>query len=289
MSELKRIADSLEAIEKGFNLYYSIPTHQQIDNGKFWKWAFNGRSYQLFDIKEPHLEPLSTLLGLQEEINAVKQNTQTFLEGKLANNVLLVGARGCGKSSILRGIFKKYYKKNLRVIETDIAGLAHNHLLQPLLNQRQEKFIFFCDDLSIDSKNSEKFNQLKKSIEGALSSTTKNVLVYATSNRRNILQDNFQDNLGRVSDDGDIQPQESIDDKVALVDRFGLRLFLQSPSMLQYEKIIAFYLEKMNIAVTPDILQKGRQFSDSRGSVNGRIARQFAISIAAGAGKGLGE
>ncbi len=281
LNHLKRIADSLESIEKGLNYYFSPITQSQFNDGKFWKWAFNGRTYQLFPMPTPALDPLSSLIDLKEEIHEVDVNTQAFLNGRLANNVLLVGARGCGKSSILRGIFKRYSTKNLRVIETDVTGLAHNHLLQPLISKRSEKFIYFCDDLSIDSENSEKFNQLKKSMEGALSSTNNNVLVYASSNRRNILRDNYKDNLGVVTEQGDIQPQETIDDKVALVDRFGLRLFIQSPNMIQYEKIIAFYLKKMNLTVTPEILQAGRRYSDSRGSVNGRIARQYAITVAA--------
>lgn len=294
MDDLKKIATSLASIERCLSFYLLPPTVEQFDKASFFRWANTGHAYRLFPMAPPALPPLTALIGLQEHITAVDNNTRAFLSGQPANNVLLVGARGCGKSSILRGIFKRYTRPNppankptnnsaklpLRVIETDAEGLAHAALLQPLIAQRAEKFIFFCDDLSLASNNNEKINQLKKSIEGTLASHQDNTLIYATSNRRNILKDDFSDNDINLSPHNDIQPLETLDDKIALVDRFGLRLFLQPPSITEYEKIVAFYLKKFGVKTSQEILIKSREFSDSRGSVNGRIARQFAISIA---------
>ena len=233
---------------------------------------------RLLPLAATAVAPLSSLVGLGEQIKAVEQNTRLFMRGREANHVLLTGARGCGKSSLVRGVFAKYRKRGLRLIETDAAGLAVLSLLQPLLAARTERFILYCDDFSFND-NDHLFRRLKSAIEGALSAAGGNLLIYATSNRRNIIADKYSDNMTLLDED-DIQPLETVDDKIALADRFGLWVPFLAPSQDEYDDIVRHWLERMDVKSTAALTMEARRFADFRGSRNGRIARQFAVSAA---------
>lgn len=235
---------------------------------------------RLSPLSSPLVQPLSQLVGLREQIKPIEQNTRLFLDGCEANHALLTGARGCGKSSVVRGIFGKYRRRGLRLIETDAAGLAALPLLQPLLSSRAEKYVLYCDDFSFNDDD-QIFRRLKSAIDGALSAPGGNVVIYATSNRRNIIAEKYADNLSPITDDGDIQPLETVDDKIALADRFGLWVPFAPPSQDEYDAIVRHWLKRMGVALTPALVLEARHFADFRGSRNGRIARQFAV-IAAG-------
>ena len=223
---------------------------------------------------------LSKLIGLKEQIAAVEQNTKLFLQGREANHVLLTGPHGCGKSSVIRGIFAKYARRGLRLVEADMNGLETLPILLTALSTRSEKFILYCDDLSFSAAPPPLFSRLKSAMEGALLSAQNNLLFYATSNRRNIIAERFADNLPQTDESADIQPQETISEKTALASRFGLWVPFFAPDAEEYDALAAHWLRQIGRTPTPALIQEARNFADQRGAKNGRVAKQFAVGIA---------
>lgn len=275
-AHLAEIAATLARIEAQLAQHFALPTAAALDEGVCWRWQANAFAAHLTPLLLPPQGALAELLGLDEHIAAVEKNTRQFLSGRAANHVLLTGARGCGKSTLIRGVFAKLHRRGLRLIETDAAGMACLPLLQPLLAGRAERFILYCDDLSFQESD-QLFSRIKSAMDGALTSTGGNLLVYATSNRRNLIAEKFSDNLPPLQED-DIQPQETIDEKTALTDRFGLWLSFYAPQAEEYDALVKHWLKHFGIRASAALLREGRNFADQRGSRNGRVARQFAVS-----------
>ena len=274
-AELAKIAAALARIEAQLAPHFAPPDARALDRGACWRWQTTAYGAQLLPLPLPQEAALDDLVGLDEHIAAVEKNTRQFLGGRAANHVLLTGARGCGKSTLIRGVFEKYRRKGLRLIETDAAGIARLPLLQPLLAARKEKYILYCDDLSFQESD-QLFSRIKSAVDGALTSTGGNLLLYATSNRRNLIAEKFSDNLPPLAAD-DIQPQETIDEKTALTDRFGLWLHFYPPDAEEYEAMVKHWLKRFGVRATAAVLQDAVNFADQRGSRNGRVARQFVV------------
>lgn len=275
---LRDMAGSLARIERHLSRQVAAPEAAVLAQGSCWRWHVGAAGVQLTPLPLPPAVALSDLIGLDEQIKVVDRNTRQLLAGREANHVLLTGGRGCGKSTLIRGLFSRYARRGLRLIETDAAGLAALPVLQPLLAERAEKYILYCDDLSF-KESDHLFSRIKSAVDGALTSSSGNMLVYATSNRRNLVVEKFSDNLSPVQQ-GEIQPLEAADEKIALADRFGIWLHFYAPDAEWYDRIVAHWLRHFGVKPTAALQQEARNFADQRGSWNGRIARQFAVLMA---------
>jgi uncharacterized protein len=214
------------------------------------------------------------------------QNTRQFVAGKPANNVLLTGARGTGKSSLVRACLHEFAPQGLRLIEMDKADLLHLAELVELLAERPERFIIFSDDLSFD-EGEPGYKALKSVLDGSISAAGDNVLIYATSNRRHLLPEQMRDNLSyKHTDDGEVHPGEVIEEKISLSERFGLWLSFYPFSQDEYLRIVKHWLLTFKISSCehPEsfetIKSEALVFALERGSRSGRVAYQFARDYA---------
>jgi predicted AAA+ superfamily ATPase len=219
-------------------------------------------------------------IDLQKE--KIQRNTLQFLEGKPANNVLLTGARGTGKSSLVKACLNTYAPKGLRLIEVDKQDMTDLPDIIEVVADRPEKFIVFCDDLSFDEGEAG-YKALKSILDGTVAAATPNVLIYATSNRRHLLPEYMKDNLSYShTDDGEVHPGEVIEEKISLSERFGLWVSFYPFSQDEYLHIVDQWLNALSVP------QQNRELVHSeslvwaleRGSRSGRVAYQFARDYA---------
>ena len=219
-------------------------------------------------------------IDLQKE--KITRNTMQFIEGKGANNVLLTGARGTGKSSLIKASLNEFAHLGLRLIEVDKADLVDLPDLVDLVSKRPEKFMIFCDDLSFEEGESS-YKALKSMLDGTVAATTPNVLIYATSNRRHLLPEYMKENLSYApSVDGEIHPGEGVEEKISLSERFGLWISFYPFSQDEYLSVACQWLHYMKV---PEKLFEGAKpeallWALERGSRSGRVAFQFAKDYA---------
>ena len=185
---------------------------------------------------------LDALKEIDAQKEKIERNTRQFVEGKPANNVLLTGARGTGKSSLIRACLQAYAPQGLRLIEVDKAELTDLPDIVEVVSQRPEKFIVFSDDLSFD-EGEPGYKALKSILDGSIAASTPNVLIYATSNRRHLLPEYMKDNLSYThTEDGEVHPGEVIEEKISLSERFGLWVSFYPFSQDEYLAIVAQWL-----------------------------------------------
>jgi len=232
------------------------------------------------------LEPVRHVAGIRlndlQEIapqkEKIQRNTLQFVEGKTANNVLLTGARGTGKSSLIKACLQEYAARGLRLIEVDKADLIDLPDIVDVVSDRPEKFIVYCDDLSFDD-GEPGYKALKSILDGSVSETTPNVLVYATSNRRHLLPEYMKENLTYThTDDGEVHPGEGVEEKISLSERFGLWVSFYPFTQDEYLTIAAQWLGSMGLSEAE--IQAARPhalvWALERASRSGRVAYQFA-------------
>ncbi len=225
---------------------------------------------------------LSDLKEIDQQKEKIQRNTLQFVRGQLANNVLLTGARGTGKSSLIRACLNEYAPLGLRLIEVDKTDLVDLPDIVDLVSQRPEKFIVFCDDLSFED-GEPGYKALKSILDGSVAATTPNVLIYATSNRRHLLPEHMKDNLSYShSDDGEVHPGEVVEEKISLSERFGLWVSFYSFNQDEYLAIVAQWLGAfgVNAADMEAARAEALIWSLERGSRSGRVAYQFARDFA---------
>jgi hypothetical protein len=225
---------------------------------------------------------LEALKEIDQQKEKIQRNTEQFVRGLPANNVLLTGARGTGKSSLIRACLHTYAAQGLRLIEVDKAELTDLPDIIDVVSQRPEKFIVFCDDLSFEDGEAG-YKALKSILDGSVAAATPNVLIYATSNRRHLLPEYMKDNLGYShSEDGEIHPGEVVEEKISLSERFGLWVSFYPFSQDEYLTIVAQWLSSFGVSATaiaaaqPEALV----WALERGSRSGRVAYQFARDYA---------
>ncbi|MDB5732399.1 MAG: hypothetical protein JWQ03_2294 [Variovorax sp.] len=231
-----------------------------------------------------HLAPmaLEALREIDVQKERIERNTRQFVEGKPANNVLLTGARGTGKSSLIRACLHAFAPQGLRLIEVDKADLTDLPDIVEVVSARPEKFIVFSDDLSFD-EGEPGYKALKSILDGSVAAATPNVLVYATSNRRHLLPEYMKDNLTyQHTEDGEVHPGEVIEEKISLSERFGLWVSFYPFSQAEYLSIVGEWLASFGIA--RDAIEAARPealvWALERGSRSGRVAYQFARDYA---------
>ncbi|MCW5635563.1 MAG: ATP-binding protein [Rubrivivax sp.] len=249
--------------------------------------AFRLRRRGAARVLEPvrHRSPI--LLSHLKEIDGQKErlvrNTEQFVAGRGANNVLLSGARGTGKSSLIKACLNEFAPRGLRVIEVDKADLVELPDLVDLVAARPERFIVYCDDLSFD-EGEPGYKALKSVLDGSVAQSSDNVLVYATSNRRHLLPEYMDENLTyKHHPDGEVHPGEVVEEKISLSERFGLWISFYPFSQDEYLAIVAQWLRAFGVAegALAAAQKESLVWALERGSRSGRVAQQFARDYAA--------
>jgi predicted AAA+ superfamily ATPase len=237
--------------------------------------ARKGAPGWLQPVRQVHRIRLADLRGIEGQIERVEQNTRQFLEGRPANNVLLTGARGTGKSSIVKGLLNKYSKQGLRLIEVEKNDLVDLPYIVDLVAPRPERFLLFCDDLSFHGAE-DGYIALKVALDGSVSTTSENLLIYATSNRRHLMPEYMAENLDTRYVGDEIHPGETVEEKISLSERFGLWISFYPFDQDEYLDIVAHWLKQFGAAADARSKEEALQWSLQRGSRSGRVAYQFA-------------
>lgn len=247
-----------------------------------WRKSHGGNSGRGFlqPVRNPHRIHLSDLRDIDRQKALVDANTRQFVEGRPANNVLLTGARGTGKSSLVKACFNRYISKGLRLIEVDKTDLIDLPDITDLLASRPERFILFCDDLSFEASETS-YKALKAALDGSIAAPLDNLLIYATSNRRHLMPENMQENLETKYVGDEIHPGETVEEKISLSERFGLWVSFYPFDQDAYLDIVAHWLGELDCKVggernQHDMREAALQWALQRGSRSGRVAWQFA-------------
>ncbi len=225
------------------------------------------------------LKDLQEIDGQKEKI---QRNTEQFVKGLPANNVLLTGARGTGKSSLIKACLNEYAPRGLRLIEVDKDDLTDLPDIIDVVSTRPEKFMIFCDDLSFED-GEPGYKALKSILDGSVAAATPNVLIYATSNRRHLLPEYMKENLSYThTDDGEVHPGEGVEEKISLSERFGLWVSFYPFSQDEYLTIVAQWLSSFGVpsAQVESARPEALVWALERGSRSGRVAYQFARDYA---------
>ena len=225
---------------------------------------------------------LADLKEIDTQKEKIQRNTEQFVHGLPANNVLLTGSRGTGKSSLIRACLHAYAAQGLRLIEVDKAELVDLPDIVELVAQRPEKFIIFCDDLSFD-EGEPGYKALKSVLDGSVAAATPNVLIYATSNRRHLLPEYMAENLTYThTADGEVHPGEVVEEKISLSERFGLWVSFYPFNQNEYLQIVAQWLSSLGVSEAHIVQARAEAlvWALERGSRSGRVALQFARDYA---------
>lgn len=244
-----------------------------------YRWHKLGNKGILESLPHPHTFSLDCLAAVDEQRRQLVRNTEQFLAGRPANNVLMTGARGTGKSSLVKALLHQYADQGLRLIEVDKSDLLTLPALLSLLSTRPEKYILFCDDLSFEDGD-DAYKALKTTLDGGLSQRCDNVLVYATSNRRHLMPEYMADNVAHTGNGGEVHPQEAVEEKVSLSDRFGLWLSFYPFDQNAYLQAVQNWLEEAGLNLDETARRAALNWSQSRGSRSGRVAWQFVCDWA---------
>jgi predicted AAA+ superfamily ATPase len=221
---------------------------------------------------------LNNLKEIDAQMARLKRNTEQFVSGRPANNVLLTGARGTGKSSLIKACLNEFSERGLRLIEIDKTDLIELPDLVELVAHRPERFVVFCDDLSFD-EGEPGYKALKSVLDGSVSASSENLLIYATSNRRHLMPEYMKENLTYThTDDGEVHPGEVVEEKISLSERFGLWISFYPFSQQEYLAIVAQWLRTLGVAeaAVQPALKASLVWALERGSRSGRVAYQFA-------------
>lgn len=243
-----------------------------------------GRGF-LQAVAHPHAIRLDDLVSVSEQKQAIDRNTRQFVAGLPANNVLLTGSRGTGKSSLVKAMLGKYAGKGLRLIEVDKSDLVDLPDIAEHVENQPQRFIVFCDDLTFDAGEAG-YKALKVMLDGSIAGTAGNVLIYATSNRRHLLPEYFIENLETKHVGDEVHPGESVEEKISLSERFGLWISFYPFTQDDYLAAVASWLDHFGIARAGSAREQeartreALQWALQRGSRSGRVAWQFAKNFA---------
>lgn len=249
------------------------------DASSAFRWRRQGAAGWLMPVAHPAARRLSDLHGIERQKSELNRNTLQFLQGLPANNALLWGSRGTGKSSLVKALLSEHATRGLRLIEVDRNDLVDLPEIVDLLYSRRERFVVYCDDLSFEA-NDPSYKALKVVLDGTISDTADNVVIYATSNRRHLMPETMQENRDVRAEDGEIHPGEATEEKIALSDRFGLWLSFHPFRQEDYLEIAAYWLGRLGVPAPAGEDTEWRraalQWALGRGSRSGRTAWHFA-------------
>jgi len=275
VNSFDNILDRLDAlVDRVETLIPSAPESPDWQADAFLWRSARGQG-ELRAVRHPHRVPLEALHNIDAQKRAVMRNTRRFVEGKPANNLLLTGARGTGKSTLIKACWSAFSDRGLKLLEVDKADLMHLGDILPLIEERSEKFILFCDDLSFE-EGEVSYKALKSALDGSIAAPSDNVLFYATSNRRHLLPQTMRDNLDVSYEDAELRPGDSLEEKVSLSDRFGLWLSFYPFSQDEYLAAARYWVEALGGQWQDDTRQQALLWHRTRGARSGRVAWQFA-------------
>lgn len=273
LSRLEHLIDRVEAI-----LPQSRPEPDWTAGAFRWRTRANGEGY-LQAVKHPHRIALESLKNIDHQKQAILRNTSQFVAGRDANNVLLTGARGTGKSTLIKAVWTALSAEGLKIIEVDKTDLLHLSEIVDLLGERPEKFIIFCDDLSFE-EGEISYKALKSVLDGSISAPTANMLFYATSNRRHLLPQKMRENLDVSNEDGEVRPNDAVEEKVSLSERFGLWLSFYPFSQDDYLAAAEYWVQYLGAQWNREAEEAALLWHRTRGARSGRVAWQFAKDYA---------
>ena len=257
-------------------------TEEQWSSSTAFRWRRRDSIFGSIGFLQPvkHVADISfeDLKNIDRQRDAIRDNTRNFIQKKPANNILLTGARGTGKSSLIKASLHEFAVQGLRLVEVEKEHLADLADITDLLGDRPERFIIFCDDLSFEDGESG-YKAMKSALDGSVSAQVDNILIYATSNRRHLLPEHMKENLSYShSEDGEIHPGEVVEEKISLSERFGLWLSFYPPKQDEYLEIVAHWLRHFRLSEVQ--IESARAealiWALERGSRSGRVAWQFA-------------
>lgn len=282
MTDLTRLIERAEAVLARLEATLPAPAPAPDWQAQAFRWRRrNGRGF-LEAVHHPHRIRLEDLCGIEEQKERLEQNTRQFVAGRSANNVLLTGARGTGKSSLVKGALNRFAADGLRLIEVDRNDLVDLPEIVELIAPRPERFVIFCDDLSFEASEPG-YKALKSALDGSIAGTPDNLLIYATSNRRHLMPESMAENLEvQRGGGGEIHPGETTEEKVSLSERFGLWLSFYPFDQDHYLEICRHWLQVFGLTRRQALAarQEALQWSLMRGARSGRIAWQFARDYA---------
>jgi len=272
----KALAARLEALSRQLERLLP-PAQPELDwkAGRAFRWRKNARGGYLEPIKHPHTIRFADLKDIDEQKRRLRENTAQFVAGRSANNVLLTGARGTGKSSLVKAALAEFGPKGLRLIEVDKRDLVDLPDIVDLIAERDERFVVFCDDLSFEASDAG-YKSLKVALDGSIAGSADNVLIYATSNRRHLMPEFMDENLQAVHRDGEIHPGETTEEKISLSERFGLWLSFYPFDQEQYLHIADHWVTALGGKPTDESRRAALLWALERGFRSGRVAWQFA-------------
>lgn len=277
-NQLKRVAKRLKRIEKAMNrLARPVPKTPNFRAAEAFVWRAESLSFQ--PVEAVNRVDISLLKGIERTRDTLLENTKRFATGRPANNALLWGARGMGKSSLVKAAhaaIAAHDNAHLKLVEIHREDIDTLPDLLTQIRGRNERFILFCDDLSFDHDDTS-YKSLKAALDGGVEGRPDNAIFYATSNRRHLLPRDMIDNERATA----IQPGEAVEEKVSLSDRFGLWLGFHKCSQDEYLDMVEGYLGHFNLPYClADIRSEALEWATTRGSRSGRVAWQFAIDLA---------
>jgi predicted AAA+ superfamily ATPase len=279
---LARLADILERIAA------LLPPAEGVEADAAIAYRWRKRRYLgmergvLEAVARPALISFDQLQHVAVQKDAIRRNTAQFVRGLPANNVLLTGARGTGKSSLIRACLHAFAGDGLRLVEIDKHDLIDLADLVARIEGRSQRFIVFCDDLSFDAGEAG-YKELKAALDGSIAGRSDNVLIYATSNRRHLMPEFMRDNLAaQYQEDGEVHPGEAVEERVSLSERFGIWLTFYPFRQDDYLDIVQHWLQQLGVGADAqqDARTEALQFALQRGSRSGRVALQFARDYA---------
>ena len=269
LDKIDRMLEKLDAVLD--RVVPEVPLPPDFNRYLAFRWERIMEQGRLLPVAHPHIFDLNDLVGIDDVMEEVVRNTAQFVAGLPANNVLLWGERGCGKSSLVKGLLKPFAPQGLRFVELKRWDIMSLPAITALLRDQPFRFILFCDDLSFDEVEGD-FRNLKTLLDGDIEERPDNVLIYATSNRCHLMPERMEDNTGG----GEIHPDEAVGEKLALSDRFGISLGFFSLDEDEYLAIVRHYAQQRRLGVADEILcRKALQWSFENSRRSGRSARQF--------------
>jgi hypothetical protein len=278
MSDINQLLKRVESIAGRIEALLPAPTKPINWQGSIaFRWRKQSSQGRIEPVGSVHRILLKDLRGIDEQKHLVEQNTKQFVEGYPANNVLLTGARGTGKSSLIKALLTKYATRGLRLIEVEKQDLTDLPDIVELIGTRPERFVLYCDDLSFEAEDPG-YKALKVILDGSVAAASENCLIYATSNRRHLMPEFMQENLEYKHLGEEIHPGETSEEKISLSERFGLWVSFYPFDQDEYLKIVSVWLAHFKVTdiQSQEVKQAALQWSLQRGSRSGRVALQFA-------------
>jgi predicted AAA+ superfamily ATPase len=277
MSRATVLLERLEGLLSRLELLLPPPPAEPDWQADAFRWRHGGEGGRLEAVHHPHRLELDDLLCMDRQKAEIVRNTAQFVSGRPANNVLLWGARGTGKSSLIKALLTSFRTRGLRLIEVERQDLMDLPWLVDLLRERPERFVVFCDDLSFEADDAS-YKALKAVLDGSLTAPPDNLLIYASSNRRHLMPEFHSENRDAQVVDGEIHQGEAVEEKISLSERFGLWLSFHPYNQAQYLTIVNHWLRRLDAPPRnrEETERAALRWALHRGSRSGRVAWQFA-------------